>query len=214
MGFPPSQLEKPYLLKRGKWFFVGQHQIDLLPKGGKEKGKRRVSSLFPVIGLVNYIYTVNRQCKERKERNPWYTKFSYYVGDILLLLLWAWCEGSRCRVRLSTMHVLFKWPSALEWRSCVLGFSLMSCRVVYALLLCRNGGLSACRCRHALGCLLVKFRFKKRKRNYRLVSFWSFRGRGRLAACDASRPPSDFEGSDSCANLLSLLPFRKQVVVV
>ena len=98
------------------------------------------------------------------------------------------------------MHVLFKWPSALEWRSCVLGFSLMSCRVVYALLLCRNGSLSACRCRHALGCLLVKFRFKKRKRNYRLVSFWSFRGRGRLAACDASRPPSDFEGSDSCAN--------------
>ena len=99
------------------------------------------------------------------------------------------------------MHVLFKWPSALEWRSCVLGFSLMSCRVVYALLLCRNGGLSACRCRHALGCLLVKFRFKKRKRNYRLVSFWSFRGRGRLAACDASRPPSDFEGSDSCAHM-------------
>ena len=62
------------------------------------------------------------------------------------------------------MHVLFKWPSALEWRSCVLGFSLMSCRVVYALLLCRNGGLSACRCRHALGCLLVKFRFKKKKK--------------------------------------------------
>jgi hypothetical protein len=36
----------------------------------RRRGRGDVNSLFPVIGLVNYIYTVNRQCKERKERNP------------------------------------------------------------------------------------------------------------------------------------------------